>query len=142
MAYITEAEMLKFGIRKGELEDLTKPGDGDAETTAAEILEEAITNADDKINTYLRGVITELPLEVPPPVIKRASYDITLYYLYDRETSVDIPDKIKEKYDGTIKWLEAIATGKAQLPIDIPDTQIEGTIWAETTQAIFGKNSF
>jgi phage gp36-like protein len=85
---------------------------GDSE----ENLDSAIASADSLIDSYLTNAVTTVPLAEPPEVIKQCSFDIAMYHLHDRVQFVDIPERIKTKYDDAISFLKDVARGIANIP--------------------------
>ena len=105
-------------IDESELSKLTGGGDqGDTN------LAEAIADADEKIDSYLKSIITSVPLTTVPKVIRRCSYDIAMYYLHDRSDFADLPESIEKKYKDAISYLESLVAGKAQLPTVAPENK-------------------
>jgi phage gp36-like protein len=135
MAY-TDKTYFLTKISADKLKDLMKDEEGVEQES---YLTNAIKAADDKIDSYIRKVAT-VPLDPVPDAIKQASYDIASYNLHDRIQYNDIPEWVKVKYDGTIKWLENIAAGKVLLNAEQKTDQSEVLQISETpifTRTIF-----
>ena len=111
MPYTDKSYFLKH-IRQSELDNLTKGDDGQPDDTK---LTEAITSADDLINSYLRPVIATLPIDPVPPIIKQYSYYIASFYLQDNIQYGEIPQRVKDNYDAAINFLKDVASGKVDL---------------------------
>lgn len=82
-----------------------------AEVTV-DVVDEAITAADEVIDAHLRGRYT-LPFpDMPPPILRRLSADIAIFHLYGRRPEGDIPEAISMKYKNAVRMLEKIRDGK------------------------------
>ena len=75
----------------------------------------AITRADNRINTYLRGKHT-VPFTTVPPSVKDWSVTLAIFELYRRRVNLEIPDVLRMDFDQTIKDLKLVQGG--QLLID------------------------
>lgn len=128
----TDKEYFLTKINSDELDKLI----GDSEDN----LDSAISAADSLIDSYLMSVATTLPLADPPEVIKQASYDIATYHLHDRIQLVDIPERIKAKYDDTINWLKDVARGLANIPGIASEEKEEGINY-DVNDPKMGRNS-
>lgn len=89
------------------------PEEAAAQAMVAEKVEEALSAADAEINAYI-SVKYGLPLAYVPPVLKQFARNIAIYHLalHDRT------EEMRVRYEDAIKFLQAIATGKAALPPD------------------------
>jgi phage gp36-like protein len=111
MPYCTQSDIEKL-IPVVELAELTTEiGD----TPNIGVVTEAIAKADAEIDSYL-GIITTVPMSVPPARIRALSEDIAIYYLYMRRSI--IPEARQKAYDDAIAFLQLLAAGKAVLPDD------------------------
>lgn len=104
-AYINKDYILTY-MSEDDLNDLT----GTSDTN----LDNAISRADDVINSYISNQVT-LPLTEVPHTLKGISYDLTIYYLHSRTQSNNVPDMIVKKYDDAIAALKDISAGRAAL---------------------------
>lgn len=86
----------------------------DGPTTTA-VVNKAITDADNLINSYVGRAYT-LPLETTPALITTLSCDIALYNLRSRRKGQD--DVITKRYEDAKELLKNIAKGKASLGED------------------------
>jgi len=80
-------------------------------------LTSAIKAADSLIDSYLRNQISELPLTTVPEIISQLSYDIAVFYLHDRIQYIDVPERVRDKYEAAINFLKDISGGKVQIGI-------------------------
>lgn len=134
MAYSLKADILK----KVEASLLTTLSQGaDANIT------QAILEADDEIDSYLRSVIDndELPLAVVPPKIVQCSVMIAIKNMAPASQFQALPEWIKEAYAESVKYLQDVARGIANL--NIADTvTTEPVIESETPTPIFTRSSW
>jgi phage gp36-like protein len=110
MAYCTLAD-LKKAIPERNLIQVTD--DEGAGTVNASRVTQAISDADDIIDTYLRGKHT-VPLDVTPfpAIIRRISVDLTIYLVYRRRLEFEPTDAMAAMYKEAIRFLEGIRDGK------------------------------
>ena len=78
---------------------------------------EQIVAADTEIDTYLRARYS-LPLSSTPDRLKQISKDITIYNLYKRRHTLDMPESIVELYKMRIKELRDIQKGIVDLGVE------------------------
>ncbi|MFA5161155.1 MAG: DUF1320 domain-containing protein [Elusimicrobiales bacterium] len=72
----------------------------------------AIADAQELIDGYLRGRMT-LPLNPVPGLIKNIAVTLAAYSLFQRRLNVmPAPEQMKNDYDGAIRTLEKIQSGK------------------------------
>ena len=83
------------------------------------VVEEAIIYSETLIDGYLRGRYS-LPLALSPKMITYVALDLSIYRLYSRRLSTDMPESINEKYKNAIKTLDKIQKGIVSLGIEIP----------------------
>lgn len=109
MSYATQAQMIdRFG--QAELIQLTDR-DGATGAIVAAVLDAALLDADEEVDSYLRGVRT-LPLTSPiPERLVRVAADLARYHLYDDHA----PEGVRTRYQDGVRWLRDVATGKASL---------------------------
>lgn len=74
---------------------------------------DAIRDADDLIDSYLRGRY-QVPLPSSPPSILRLSVDLAAFYLYSRRPQ-GMPEDVGVRYKAAITTLVALQQGKAVL---------------------------
>lgn len=79
-------------------------------------VENAISYADELINSYLRNKY-RLPLKFVPQIITQISVDIAAFRLYSRRPR-KLPEHIKDSYDTAIKTLSEIQ--KEHIILDLP----------------------
>lgn len=109
MPYATQAQMIaRFGEQ--ELIQLTDR-DGLLGAIVATVLDAALLDADEEIDSYLRGV-RALPLVAPiPERLVRVACDLARYHLYDDHA----PEGVRTRYQDGVRWLRDVASGKASL---------------------------
>ena len=115
MPYATQAQMIdRFG--EAELIQLTDRA-GTVGAVVVAVLDAALADADQEIDSYLRPVRT-LPLAAPiPERLVRVAADVARYHLYDSAA----PDDVRTRYEDAIRWLRDVATGRASLgAVDVP----------------------
>jgi phage gp36-like protein len=96
----------------GEAE-VVRSADRDQDGVAdADVVERALTGADGIIDSYV-GVKYELPINPVPDVLVEYAGDIALYRM-SAEVGTYTEEK-RQRYDDAIKWLMAVAAGKAVL---------------------------
>jgi phage gp36-like protein len=107
MPYITPSGLVaRYG--ETELVQLTDVmGDGAMDSAR---VDQAIADADALIDAYLAGRVA-LPLDPVPAILTRIAGVIARYTLYDDA----MPDVVEDQYQAAIKFLEAVASGKATL---------------------------
>ena len=105
MAYIDRKYILTF-ISEDDMSALTEAND--------ENLDNAISRADDMINSYISNQVT-LPLTEVPPILKGISYDLCIFYLHSRTQANNVPEMVLEKYEKSIELLKDISRGRAKL---------------------------
>lgn len=103
-------------------------------------LTNAIQAADSLIDSYLTNVATTVPLASPPDIVKQLSYDIAVFYLHDRIQFVDIPERVKTKYDAAISFLKDVARGMANIP-GLETTDSETGIKYDGNSNVMGRDS-
>ena len=115
MPYATQAQMIdRFG--EAELIQLTDRA-GAVGALVMTVLDAALADADQEIDSYLRPV-RALPLPAPiPQRLVRVAADVARYHLYDSAA----PDDVRTRYDDAVRWLRDVATGRASLgAVDTP----------------------
>lgn len=100
--------------------DLTDRSTPRAGAVDAEVVSQAIADADAMIDGYLAGLYA-LPLPATPPVIGALCRAITIYNLH----SYQAPEKIEADYRDALRQLEQIARGL--IKIEAPGIEIEDT---------------
>lgn len=74
----------------------------------------AISRADTRINTYLRGKHT-VPFSTVPASVRNFSVTLAIFELYRRRVNLEIPDVIRIDFDQVIKDLKLIQGGQLVL---------------------------
>lgn len=108
MAYSTLAD-LKKTIPERELVQVTDD-EGRSSINEARV-NQAIQDADDLIDTFLRSKHT-VPLATVPPTIRRFSCQIAIYYLFLRRMGFEPTDAMTASYKEAIRFLEGTRDGK------------------------------
>ena len=119
MSYATPADLVaRFGER--EVIQLTNRDTPRAETVNESVAEGALSDAESEINSYLQGRYA-LPLAEPPQVLVRLACDMARYNLFG---GMGKPNEVADqRYQDAIKFLKAVADGKANLGIAAPQTE-------------------
>jgi len=128
--YCSVNEMAKrFGQK--ELDKLARADDKSFDATQ---VEQAITDATDRIDGYLASRYT-LPFTSVPSVLNRLCADMSRYFLYDSNA----PEQIKTRYDEAISFLKSVSSGQASLGLnednstpvsnDLAEIQSAGTLF-------------
>jgi len=118
MAYAT-LDDLKKALPEASLIAITDDEDlGQVNVARAEA---AIQDADDVINSFLRGRHTvPLALTPFPPIIRRISVDLAIYFLYRRRIGMEPTDAMTASYKEATRFLEGIRDGKNLLDDPAP----------------------
>lgn len=82
---------------------------------------QAITDADSEINSYLQGRYS-VPLNPVPNLIKKISCDLAIYHLFTRRFREEIP--YSEVYKSRLAQLKLIQSG--QMVLDVAQVQSSG----------------
>lgn len=92
---------------------LSNLDDPQSQVPRQEIIDNAIADAGEMIDGYLRSAGYTLPLSANVTVLKRATCDVARYYL-DR---VRPREDVKMRHDSWLKWLGDVAKGNVELGI-------------------------
>lgn len=90
----TEAEILRATVAKG-------------------VIDRALQDADETINSYLSSRYV-LPLSTVPAVLVRVACELARFYLYDDQ----VTDLIKDRHASNVKWLGEVAKGTVSLGVE------------------------
>lgn len=130
MPYTTQQNLVdRFG--EAEMIQLT-----DRENTGsidADVLTQAIADADAEIDGYLAGRY-QLPIAVVPGILTIYAGDIARYRLYDDGAT----DEIRRRYEDAMKFLRLVSEGKVRLGADEPAPA--GGAQMESGGRIFGRD--
>jgi phage gp36-like protein len=110
MSYITKDDILK-SISEEDLIALTD--DDNSGVVDDEVVNDAISNAESLVNSYLRRRIKELPLTSPPKIIKAYCVDIAIYFLESRDGSNT--EARKENYTNAVNFLKDFSKGLVEI---------------------------
>lgn len=113
MAYSTLDDIKKLLPEENLIQLTDDAGSG---VVDADVVDEAITYADQLIDGYLRGRYT-LPLSTVPSFLKKLSIDLVIFYLYGRRPEIQ-NENVEKKYTNVIRILEQIQAGKITLGTD------------------------
>lgn len=111
MAYAAIADMQKRIA--GHLLEQLAPAVAPA-TLDNDRINTAIADADALIDGYL-GSRYAVPFTTVPPLIKKLSVDIAIYYLHQGYQELKMPEGVKERYDDAIRSLEELKSGEILL---------------------------
>lgn len=102
------------------------------------VLGRALAEADAEIDGYLAARYT-LPLASTPALVSRLANDIARYRLYKDA----VPEVVTDRYKSAVKTLEALATGKASLGLDLAGAQPlpAGTVQFTQGARVFARDS-
>jgi phage gp36-like protein len=114
MAYCAQDDIL-LKVDEDTLIRLTD--DEDAGAVDADIVERAIADADEEIDSYLAARYA-LPFETVPNLVRRISVAIAICNLYGRR-DVELPEGRKDEGDWARKTLDRLAKGA--MTLDAPD---------------------
>lgn len=101
------------------LSSVDRDDDGNPDVEA---LRAALGQASSEMDSYL-GVRFTVPIAPVPQLLVRYCVDIAIYQLAPDAGSYT--DEKRRRYEDAIRWLQAVAAGKAALPVTPPteDTQ-------------------
>lgn len=85
-----------------------------AEQPNESVIEEAVRQAEELVDGYLRGRYV-LPLDPVPTVLRDAVVYLARHWLYQRRPEGVVPDAVKDSRKDTIKLLETIRDGVVTL---------------------------
>lgn len=85
-----------------------------AELPNESVIEEAVRQAEELVDGYLRGRYV-LPLDPVPTVLRDAVVYLARHWLYQRRPEGSMPDAVKDSRKDTIKLLETIRDGVVTL---------------------------
>ncbi len=131
MTYATLTDM-QNRFSQQELIDISDR-DGTQGGIVSSVIEQALTDATNKINGYLSGRYS-LPLNPVPEVLTRTCCDLARYDLYDTDPS----DHIQKRQADAVRFLEKLAKGEVTLGLpnddeatsnDLPQFQSAGTVF-------------
>lgn len=118
MPYSTLAGIEKV-LSSKEIARLTDDTSG--QVVDVQIVEDAISSADELIDGYLRSRYA-LPLMTTPKLITNISVDLAIYFLHQRRFRTNMPESIESQYKNQLKLLEQIQKGFLHLGIEQKST--------------------
>ncbi len=116
MSYCTLSDIQNTRIPEETLVQLTD--DAGVGVVDQDVVTEAIAEADDLIDGYLRGRY-QLPLTSVPKVLSGISASIAAFKLYGRRPEFDTPELVIKAHDAALKTLDQIRKGAVRL--GLPD---------------------
>jgi len=116
VAYSSKSDIQEI-LPDQDLAELTDDVNDTPVTVDARV-DSAITRADNKINSYLRGKHGTLPLNPVPENVKDWSVSLAIWELYRRRVDLEIPEPVREDKKATIEALESVQDGTTH--IDTP----------------------
>lgn len=111
MPYSNKSDLLKV-IDENTLAQLTDDDAGEAIDDA--VIDDAIADADELIDVYLRTRY-DVPLSDPPGILKQISRNLALYNLYARRPETEMPETIMARNENAGNLLASIRDGKVTL---------------------------
>ena len=135
MAYCTQADVEKVETA-AQVIQLTD--DANSGAIGLSNFNDAVAKADGLVDAYLRGHVPELPIPAPvPSIIKEISTELTVYNLYLRRYSANVPDSITKRKASALTQLEKIASGKISLTDAQQSDVAAGNVKVDTQERIF-----
>lgn len=117
MSYCTVQQLLDLFGEDSVYTAADRDRDNVLDTDALDL---RLATATDEVNSYLiKHYATVLPLDPVPPVIVEATGTIALYKL--SHTAGLVTEEQRKRYEDTITFLSKLASGQAQLDIDVPE---------------------
>ena len=137
MRYCTLSD-LKLAIPARALIQLSND-DPSASRMNARVVKEAIRQAEERCDAYLRGRYV-LPLSPVPTVIRDACVYLARHWLYARRPEgADLPEAVTSTYKNAIKLLEDVRDGKLTIGTPSGAAQPEpGEFRARARKPVFG----
>lgn len=136
MAYANSENIIKrYGEEEViELTDMSATGEVDED-----VLNEALTDAHDLINSYV-GKRHKLPLTTVPSLLVRLNCELARYYLYQKSS---VPDEIQKSYDACLKTLSDISKGVIWLGEELDDKPkpADDVVFISGNDEMFSKKS-
>lgn len=139
MAYCTLADIRASRIPEDALIGLTD--DDGLGAVSDPVVEQAIAEADELIDGYLRGRY-EVPLAAAPGIVKRLSATIAAHLLYGRRPGFETPKRVAEDYAGAISTLRAIQRGDIQIGAGSVAEEAPGTLRVQAPAKMFDDDTW
>ncbi len=118
MAYSTQTD-IEEQLSQAELVQLTDDaGSGSVDTT---VVDRAIADADDEVNSYLQERYA-VPISPVPGLVRKLSVDIAIYNLFARR-DLDAPVRT-QRYENAVRLLKGLARGEASLGVEPPPAEV------------------
>lgn len=104
----------RFGeVEIAELTDLE-----DRETVVDSVVNTAIADASEEIDSYLAARYAVPITSGIPAVLTAKAADIARYRLYDDHPT----ENVRKRYEDAVAWLKLVAMGTVRLPVAAPET--------------------
>lgn len=111
MSYCTKSDILAR-FDESELINLTDTaGMGEINN---DVLQKAIDDATDEINSYLFGIY-ELPMVSPPSDLVQKACDITRFYLYSNRGIIESGSQVERNFARVLEYLKQVSKGALKL---------------------------
>ncbi len=139
MRYCSLAD-LQLAIPPQTLIQLSNDDESAAEMNVA-VVEEAVRQAEELVDAYLRGRYN-LPLSPVPSVVKDATVNLARHWLYARRPEgSELPDAVTRTYKASLHILESIRTGKLTIGVPTGEAMPEpGEMKVRTRPRRFGSD--
>jgi phage gp36-like protein len=113
--------------------------DAAAQTPDVCVIADAVRQAEELIDGYLRGRYN-LPLDPVPTVLRDAAVNLARHWLYQRRPEGALPDAVKDSRKDTLKLLESIRDGVVTLGLPTGQASAEpGEIRVRSRRQQFGQ---
>lgn len=101
-----------------------------------DLVNQAITDADSEIDSYLQRRYS-VPLSEVPPVVLKISVDIAIYNIYSRRKNP--PENRIRRYENAISFLKSVSKGEASLGVESLDvgTTVNFGVKTDSTARVF-----
>ena len=138
MAYATAADMIaRFGST--ELIRLTTPAGAAMEAIDAVAVDRALTEASDRIDSYLRTryavPLASVPSAVAGACCRMARFDLA------RGPNSEPTEQMRRDMDADVKWLEGIAAGRVTLDGIVPASPDQSGARLRDRESMFNADS-
>jgi len=133
-------EDVKELCQDSDLVQLTND-DPEAKAINTAKVDSAMSSASEVVDGYLRGRY-KLPLPITSKLLKKLAVDLTIYELYRRRFSGEMPETVKESQKTALKMLEQIQKGVMSLGIEKNETVSPAKFKTNKTpeDRLFGKD--
>jgi phage gp36-like protein len=125
MSQFTSETDLKLHYQEDDLIRLSNSDDSSATTINSTVLDDAITQAEGIVKSYLRAryKVDSWTTSTVPEIVKFITRRLAMYLLYERKYSVD--EQLKNIYTEDMEVLAKLRDSKMVLDTDPDDTEFE-----------------